>query len=74
VSLPVYLKHVGYRTARCGKFHVAPETVYKFDFAIPGPGRNPVQMADNCRKLIEEKSEKPFFLYFCTDDPHRSGD
>lgn len=74
VSLPVYLRHAGYRTARCGKFHVAPEAVYKFDVAIPGPGRNPVQMADNCRKLIEEKSEKPFFLYFCTDDPHRSGD
>ena len=73
VSLPVYLNHAGYRTARCGKYHVAPETVYKFDTVIPGPSRSPVVMANNCRALIEAKSDKPFFLYFCTSDPHRSG-
>jgi N-sulfoglucosamine sulfohydrolase len=73
VSLPVYLNHAGYRTARCGKYHVAPEPVYQFGATIPGGARNPVQMAENCRKFIEEKSERPFFLYFCTDDPHRSG-
>ena len=28
-------------------------------------------MAENCKDIF--KSEKPFFLYFCTDDPHRSG-
>ena len=27
-SLPVYLTKAGYRTARCGKYHVAPESVY----------------------------------------------
>lgn len=74
VSLPVYLSHAGYRTARCGKYHVAPEAVYKFETVIPGPGRNPVQMPENCRPFIEQKSDRPFFLYFCTDDPHRSGD
>lgn len=73
-SLPVYLTHAGYRTARCGKYHVAPETVYQFGAAIPGGGRSPVEMADNCKNFIEEKSDQPFFLYFCTDDPHRSGE
>lgn len=73
VSLPVYLQHAGYRTARCGKFHVAPESVYQFQKVIPGPERNPVQMANNCREWIASESEQPFFLYICTADPHRGG-
>jgi len=73
VSLPSYLKAAGYRTARCGKYHVAPEAIYKFDEAIPGSSRSPVQMANNCKALFEEKSEQPFFLYICTSDPHRGG-
>jgi N-sulfoglucosamine sulfohydrolase len=73
VGLPVYMTAAGYRTARCGKYHVAPETVYKFEKVIPGNGRNAYQMANNSRAFIEEKSDKPFFLYFCTADPHRGG-
>jgi N-sulfoglucosamine sulfohydrolase len=73
VSLPVYLQHAGYRTARCGKFHVAPESAYRFEQIIPGPERNPVQMANNCQEFITAKSDQPFFLYFCTADPHRGG-
>ena len=72
-SLPVLLSAAGYRTARIGKFHVGPEDVYKFDKALPGNGRSPVQMANNCRDFLAEKSDKPFFLYFCTADPHRGG-
>jgi N-sulfoglucosamine sulfohydrolase len=73
VSLPVYLAHAGYRTARCGKYHVAPEPVYQFETVIPGPTRNGYVMAENCRKFIGEESDKPFFLYFCVSDPHRGG-
>jgi N-sulfoglucosamine sulfohydrolase len=29
-------------------------------------------MAENCRTFIADK-DKPFFLYFCTSDPHRGG-
>jgi N-sulfoglucosamine sulfohydrolase len=72
-SLPVLLGAVGYRTARIGKFHVAPESVYKFNEALPGNPRNSVAMAERCRALIEAPSERPFFLYFCTADPHRGG-
>jgi N-sulfoglucosamine sulfohydrolase len=72
-SLPVLLKGAGYRTARIGKFHVAPEGVYRFDEALPGNARNPVTMAERCRALIEAASDQPFFLYFCTADPHRGG-
>ncbi len=73
IGLPVYMAAAGYRTARCGKYHVAPEAVYQFETVIPGNTRNPHQMANNCRRFIEESSDKPFFLYFATSDPHRGG-
>ena len=72
-SLPVILTEAGYRTGRIGKYHVAPESVYKFDVALPGNSRSPVQMAQNCRNFINENDDKPFFLYFCMSDPHRGG-
>lgn len=73
LSLPVLLGQGGYRTARIGKYHVAPEEVFHFDLALPGNARSPVVMADNCRDFLASKDDKPFFLYFCTADPHRSG-
>ena len=72
-SLPAYLAKAGYRTARCGKFHVAPASVYPFDEVIPGPTRSPVVMANRCQTFLEDQSDQPFFLYLCTSDPHRGG-
>ncbi|MGM9507663.1 sulfatase family protein [Larkinella sp. GY13] len=79
-TLPVLLEKAGYRTARIGKFHVAPERTYHFQQVLKGGGvndpvsigRSPVSMADLCYSLFSESNEKPFFLYFATDDPHRS--
>lgn len=69
VSLPLMLKKAGYKTGRIGKYHLAPEHVYAFDEVMEGDARNTVEMAKNSSDFI--KSEEPFFLYFCTDDPHR---
>lgn len=79
-SLPVLLAAAGYRTARIGKFNVAPESVYAFQTVLSGGaandpesiGRSPVEMAEQTRGVIESKDPRPFFLYFATDDPHRS--
>ena len=68
-SLPVIMEKSGYETARIGKYHVAPEKVYHFNQVLEADPRNTVEMADACADVL--KSDKPFFLYFCTDDPHR---
>ena len=79
-SLPVRLAEAGYRTARIGKFHVAPDDVYRFQTVLSGGaandpeslGRSPVEMADRTRGFLSESDARPFFLYFATDDPHRA--
>ena len=72
-TLPVRLAAAGYRTALVGKYHVLPEDTYKFATKIGASARNAVQMAENSRSFIAEESDQPFFLYFCTSDPHRGG-
>jgi len=72
-SLPVYLEQLaGYHTGRIGKYHVAPEEVFYFQEVMQANARNAVAMADSCIGFIESNREHPFFLYFCTTDPHRS--
>jgi len=68
-SLPVLLSNAGYRTVSAGKFHVAPEEVYHFDQYVKGTP--PRRMADMCRPVIAAEDASPFFLYFCTTEPHR---
>lgn len=78
-SLPVILSEKGYETIRIGKYHLAPEDVYKFDRVLSkgaandnsSLARSPVEMAEKCGDIFLAEREKPFFLYFCTDDPHR---
>jgi len=75
-SLPMILSEAGYRTCSIGKYHLAPEYVYHFDEyrnrGVQG-NRNSVRMAANAKSWMSEKSDKPFFLYFCSSDPHRGG-
>ena len=72
-TLPVLLAKAGYRTARIGKHHNGPEDVYFFETKIKANSRSTVEMANNCEAFIKAESEKPFFLYYATSDPHRGG-
>lgn len=72
-SLPVFLEELaGYHTGRIGKYHVAPEKVFHFQEVMNANSRNPVAMADSCLGFLQDNKDHPFFLYFCTSDPHRS--
>ncbi|WP_299671424.1 sulfatase [uncultured Polaribacter sp.] len=68
-SLPIIMEKYGYQTARIGKYHIAPEKVYHFNTILEADPRNTIEMAEKSKPILN--SEKPFFLYFCTDDPHR---
>ena len=68
-SLPVMLAESGYRTMCAGKYHVAPEPVYHFEQYLKNAP--PAKMAEQCRDFITNDAEQPFFLYFCTTEPHR---
>jgi N-sulfoglucosamine sulfohydrolase len=73
LSLPRNLAKAGYRTGHIGKYHVSPEEVFHFETYLRGNSRNAVQMAEQTKDFIAQKSEQPFFLYFATSDPHRGG-
>ena len=75
-TLPALLRQAGYRTVRIGKLHVGPDAAYPFDRVLTGMrggDRNSVAMAERVEEYLREPAERPFFLYFCPTDPHRSG-
>ena len=72
-TLPAMLEAGAYRTGRIGKKHYAPEHIYPFGW---GPedrtyGRDDVRMSEACREFV--RGEDPFFLYWCSHNPHRAG-
>ena len=45
LSLPRVMSIAGYRTGHIGKYHVAPEQVYRYETYMKGSGRNAVALA-----------------------------
>lgn len=74
ISLPKVMLESGYRTGQCGKLHVQPESVFHFENYFKADPRNGYEMAEACKDFISSVDERPFFLYFCPIDPHRSDD
>ncbi|GFO08672.1 N-sulfoglucosamine sulfohydrolase-like [Plakobranchus ocellatus] len=60
-----------------GKYHVAPRSVYDFDYFKTGPiqqvGRNITYMRQLIRTFLQNANERdtPFFLYIAFFDTHR---
>jgi len=73
VTLPALMNEAGYRTARVGKMHYAPERLFPFGQGYPQGrfGRDDVRMSQACSEFI--RGEEPFFLYWCSMNPHRGG-
>lgn len=75
-SLPNRLNEAGYRTISLGKFHVGPPEVYDFkswgiDYMGDKKGNLPSDLARAADAFLREKDDRPFFMYFCTVEPHR---
>ena len=70
-TLPAALRRNGYRTGRAGKKHYAPEHLFPFDWGLPEGnfGRDDVRLSEACREFI--RGSEPFFLYWCSRNPHR---
>lgn len=68
-SIVQYLRKAGYRVALQGKRHIAPESV--FDFEYLGPGRADVDTS-RIRPFISDAIGKgqPFCLFVCSHQPH----
>ena len=77
-TLPALMRQAGYRTGRMGKKHYRPESLFPFDFDPPEwgtdddlvRGRDDVWLAGRCEEFVN--SDGPYFLYWCSHDPHRS--
>jgi N-sulfoglucosamine sulfohydrolase len=79
-TLPALMKRAGYRTGRMGKKHYRPEELFPFDFDPPEFAsredvvrhRDDVWLADRCAPFVQ--GDSPYFLYWCSHDPHRNGE
>lgn len=80
-SLSLILNQSGIRTGIIGKKHVAPESVYPFDYSETEENNSILQVGRNITKMKELAQEffrsqpldKSFFLYIGFHDPHRCG-
>ncbi len=50
---------------------MAPSSVYAFEDEIVPKGFSPLERAEACAPIFDRRDPRPFFLYFCTNEPHR---
>lgn len=66
-SIVHYLKPLGYRVALSGKKHIAPKTVFPFEYS---GGNNPDFRAVDQLMSQCKRSGTPFCLFACSNEPH----
>ena len=78
-SIPHYLSRGGYRVGLAGKTHIAPQTVFPFEYLkeFADPPDQDVAVVDGWRyqevlQFMRESAEKsqPFCLFLCSNEPH----
>lgn len=67
-SIVQYLQPLGYRVALSGKTHIGPKEVFPFEYS--GKGNNPDMAAIDTLFSECEKSDTPFCLFACSNEPH----
>jgi len=67
-SIVHYLKALGYRVALSGKTHIAPKTVFPFEYSAQN--KNPDMGAINRLMTESKKSNTPFCLFATSNEPH----
>lgn len=72
-SIVQYLSDAGYRIAHSGKSHVSPRSVFAWE-SLTGNGNNPA--FDKVDAFIGDckKSDQPFCLLLCSNEPHSPWD
>ncbi len=78
-SIPHYLAKAGYRVGLAGKTHIAPQSVFPFEYLkeFADPPDQDVPVVDGWRyhdvlDFMQESAEKkqPFCLFLCSNEPH----
>lgn len=67
-SIVHHLKPHGYRVALSGKRHIAPESVFPFEYS--GKSNNPDMEAIDQLMAESKGSDTPFCLFACSNEPH----
>lgn len=71
-SIVHHLKPHGYRVALSGKRHIAPETVFPFEYS--GEKNNPDMEAIDTLMAESKGAGTPFCLFACSNEPHTPWD
>ena len=78
-SIPHYLSEAGYRVGLAGKTHIAPLSVFPFEYMkeFADPPDQDVPVVDGWRyhdvlRFMQESAvkEQPFCLFLCSNEPH----
>lgn len=73
-TLPAVLKAGGGFTGLIGKDHIAPKSVYGFDFDERGNPWDNSSMRDMARRFFDAAEDRPFYLQAASMYPHRTPD
>lgn len=74
VTVPQVLAKAGVKTGLIGKAHIAPQSVYPFDFETFSHPQSHVQMCGEMHNFFDQIGDAPFFLHVASTYPHRTFD